>query len=98
MRMFPVSLNGNELALDEFGYTLHRGKGFTPDGVNEIRFPCRGKKFNGCVVRLTLGAANEAEARFHWDGNMAEPTVTPSIGCDKRCGWHGHITKGEILP
>lgn len=98
LKRFPVVLNGNQLAQDEFGYTLHPKMGYTPEGVNEIRFPCRGERFDSCVIKLTLGDADEKSARWHWDGNMDEPTITPSIGCDKRCGWHGSITKGEIKP
>jgi hypothetical protein len=41
-----------------------------------------------------------------WDGNMDQPTITPSINCISEkdgkptggCGWHGHITNGEIVP
>lgn len=41
-----------------------------------------------------------------WDGNLERPTLTPSIDCiavkDGKptggCGWHGHITNGEIVP
>jgi hypothetical protein len=45
-------------------------------------------------------------AMWDWDGNVIEPTFTPSIHCkthtdDGRkaagCGWHGHIVKGEIV-
>src|SRR5690242_20493007 len=98
LRRFPVSLNGNRLDPDQFGYDLHTGMAYTPEGVNSIRFPCRGGKFEGCVVKLTLGPPDQVNARWHWDGNMDEPTVTPSIGCDNRCGWHGHIIKGEVTP
>lgn len=35
---------------------------------------------------------------FGWDGNFEKPTLTPSVGCDHICGWHGHITAGVILP
>ena len=35
---------------------------------------------------------------WQWDGNEAEPTITPSIGCDAapRCGCHRTITAGVI--
>jgi hypothetical protein len=40
-----------------------------------------------------------------WDGNADSPTLTPSINClaekDGKptggCGWHGHITRGEMI-
>ncbi len=100
LKHIGFSLNGNRLEPDQFGYTLHPGKGLTPEGVNEIRFPCRQGKFEGCVVKLTLGPPDQVNARWHWDGNLDAPTITPSIGCDQhpRCGWHGHIIAGEITP
>jgi len=41
-----------------------------------------------------------------WDGNMENPTITPSINCISEkdgkptggCGWHGHITNGALVP
>lgn len=32
---------------------------------------------------------------WHWDGNIDQPTIKPSVNCS-RCPWHGFITKGEI--
>lgn len=75
------------LAGDEFTFS---------QDFDEIALPCRGGRFKNCVVRITTGQA--AHPVWHWDGNKDEPTLTPSIGCDQRCGWHGHLTKGEILP
>lgn len=102
LRMYPVSLNGNIVARDEFGYTLKGGCGFEPAGVDTIQFRCRGGKNRICSVSLTLGSAVEADElgvrRWHWDGNMHAPTLAPSIGCDAKCGWHGHITAGDITP
>lgn len=100
LRMYPTSLNGNVVAKDEFGYTLRQGCGFNAAGVDTIQFCCRGNKNRICSIPLTLGDANYAETypRWHWDGNMQEPTIEPSIGCDNRCGWHGSITSGEIRP
>lgn len=69
--------------------------GFSPTQLHFVNPVCR---FNHCSIHITRGEASAP--RFHWDGNLDAPTITPSIGCDlkPRCGWHGHITNGEILP
>lgn len=79
--------DGNPLAADEFAFSM--------DG-SEIVLPCRGGRFQNCIIRITCGEA--VHPVWHWDGNREAPTLTPSIGCDSRCGWHGNITKGEIAP
>lgn len=102
LTMYPVSLNGNTIAADQFGYTLKPGCGFNAAGVDTIQFWCRGGKRRICSVALTLGPQQDADGhgvrRWHWDGNMESPTITPSIGCDQKCGWHGGIAAGEIAP
>ena len=102
LTMYPVSLNGDTIARDQFGYALKPGCGFNPAGVDTIQFWCRGGKNRVCSAALTLGPAIDADEqgrrRWHWDGNMQAPTLTPSIGCDARCGWHGHITAGDVAP
>lgn len=100
LTMCPISYNGQTIPQDQFGYVLKQGHGFNPEGVDEIRFWCGNGKKRICGVALTLGEqANAGEGgkrRWHWDGNMEAPTITPSIGCDARCGWHGHITAGDM--
>jgi hypothetical protein len=40
-----------------------------------------------------------------WDGNLEQPTITPSINCVAQrdgkptggCGWHGFITQGRFV-
>ena len=103
LTMFPWSINGNAIARDQFGYTtLPGGSGFTAPGIDTIQFFCRGGKNRICSVALTLGPQIESDAnkvrRWHWDGNMEAPTLSPSIGCDAKCGWHGHIVAGDIAP
>lgn len=66
--------------------------------IHGIKFWCRGGKKRICGIAITDGPADAAKNIWHWDGNTEEPTLSPSIGCDQRCGWHGHIIKGEILP
>lgn len=68
---------------------------FSQDGA-AIEIPCRGGKFANCIQRITTGPA--AHPVWHWDGNREAPTLTPSMGCDARCGWHGNLTNGELLP
>lgn len=94
----PWSLNGNILAPDEFGYIIGSIDLNPTSEIREIALPCRGGKYAGCVLRIRRGAADEATGRWGWDGNMEEPTLTPSIACDRRCGWHGTVVKGEMLP
>lgn len=93
LALHPVSFNGGTIPRGTFAYCI--GK----QGVTSILFWCRGDKNRLCEIALTLGdKVEEPVRRWHWDGNMQEPTITPSIGCDHRCGWHGHITAGDITP
>lgn len=77
------------LAKGEFTYT----RGFT-----EIAFPCPGGRLKYCIQKIHRAPADEATRTWQWDGNVEAPTLTPSIGCDQRCGWHGHIINGEQTP
>lgn len=105
LRPYPWSLNGNTLALDEFGFRIYK-VGFDPvtrvggvTQVDAIEFRCPNGKNRQCQIQLTLGEQTDGPPRrWHWDGNVEAPTITPSIGCDQRCGWHGHITNGETHP
>jgi hypothetical protein len=104
LRMHPASYNGQRIERDEFAFRAPwNGSGFNPAGITEIVFYCpSGRSPSGrdhpgiCSQPITLGEAKDG--RWHWDGNMAAPTITPSIGCDNRCGWHGHITNGATNP
>lgn len=102
LKMYPVGLMGNIIGRDQFGYALKPGCGFDPQGVDAIHFWCRGGKNRICSVDVTLGPPIEADAhgkrRWQWDGNLEAPTLAPSIGCDSKCGWHGHIQSGEVKP
>ncbi len=62
-----------------------------------LRFGCR------CDARITCAIAlrpqkNAVGASWGWDGNREAPTVTPSINCEKGCGWHGWLKAGEFTP
>ncbi len=103
LRPYPVSLCGNRMEDDQFGFHVDN-QGEPVD----IEFRCRGGKWIcgprkghallNCAVAIKRGEEDRANGKHGWDGNRDEPTITPSIGCDHRCGWHGHITKGEITP
>lgn len=57
-------------------------------------------KFKVCLIPIHQAPACESPQRtWQWDGNEAEPTIVPSIGCDAapRCGAHRTIQRGEIL-
>lgn len=40
---------------------------------------------------------NGGRAQWDWDGNREAPTFTPSINCEKYCGWHGYIRAGRCV-
>lgn len=85
------SYHGEQIGGDTFSY-----RQYSTDPVSGIVFHCRGNPSRICEVAIREG---EAIKPIHgWDGNREEPTITPSIGCDHRCGWHGHITKGDFTP
>lgn len=99
----PISYNGQAMQRGEFGLRTHQGgAGFVPEGISAIVFYCPNGTNRICQIPLTLGPPVDADARgerlWHWDGNMRAPTITPSIGCNTRCGWHGHITAGHTHP
>lgn len=98
-----LSWNGGSLAPGEFAYCIGPTQPWhsTTDwaqNVSEIVMPCRGGKYANCVLRIRRGEPDNNTHTFKWDGNIEEPTLTPSIGCDHRCGWHGNLTKGELNP
>lgn len=48
-----------------------------------------------CFITVVCGAPDNPA--HGWDGNLAQPTVQPSIGCEtRRCEFHGFIQKGVI--
>lgn len=40
---------------------------------------------------------NGGRPQWGWDGNWDAPTFTPSVNCEKHCGWHGYIRKGRCV-
>lgn len=49
-----------------------------------------------CSIPLSKAGPSQVNGckRWGWDGNIASPTITPSIDC-QRCGWHRTIVGGE---
>lgn len=64
-----------------------------------MAFPCQGQPPRGtCQIALRPEQKNAVGASWRWDGNREAPTITPSINCEKICGWHGYITAGKFSP
>lgn len=63
---------------------------------------------HGCDVTFAdrgvpddLGSHNKAGKAVRWTVNgdtFENLTITPSILIEGGCGWHGHITNGQIMP
>lgn len=90
-----LSYNGGHLERGEFAYILQSGPAGDLENPVALTFHCPNKKR---LCRIDISRAAPIAPVFQWDGNRHEPTIAPSIGCDHRCGWHGHIIKGELLP
>ena len=51
-------------------------------------------KYGTCSIEI-----HKQEAKhpiWHWDGNYESPTISPSIGCDHRCGKHVSVINGDM--
>lgn len=53
---------------------------------------CARSKSGEC--RWPLWAKAPQEPTWQWDGNVSEPTITPSIDCQNGCGRHFTVTRG----
>lgn len=40
---------------------------------------------------------NGGVPQWDWDGNREAPTFSPSINCEKHCGWHGYLRAGRCV-
>lgn len=93
LKRHHVTYNGGFLPEDEFAFV----QGSTDTSPIRIVFHCRGCLVRPriCAVDITLGPA--IGYKHGWDGNLDEPTLTPSVVCDKplRCGWHGLVIRGD---
>lgn len=61
--------------------------------VNCIRITCP----CGCGSVGTLPLWKDgAKDRWTWDGDLMNPTLTPSIQMLTPCRWHGYLIKGDF--
>lgn len=44
-------------------------------------------------IKIGLGHKPHASPSWHWNGNTANPTLTPSVR-QLVCGWHGYLRAG----
>lgn len=81
----------------DFGYRIDQPSPMYPQGRFQISIYC--PKYGACLHNISRRAPAEHPV-WHWDGNVEQPTLTPSISCDApmRCGRHWTITNGEITP
>jgi hypothetical protein len=61
-----------------------------------MAFPCQGVVRETCHIALRPSQKNAVGASWEWDGNREAPTITPSVNCEKVCGWHGWIRNGQF--
>ena len=52
--------------------------------------PCGCGACGAVPVKVGFGGSH-----WNWDGDMVNPTLTPSILHTTGCRWHGFLTKGE---
>jgi hypothetical protein len=69
----------------------------TPDGpVLDMPCPKYGRCFPAPAVRREPAGDVPGVGRFwQWIGPADAPTITPSVGCDSKCGQHRVITNGR---
>lgn len=49
---------------------------------------------NGCVGALSVGEPVAGIPPWKWDGDLAAPTLSPSVLQRADCGWHGWLRAG----
>ena len=78
--LFPDGIAGKKIA----------GSANWDANKSHIRFicPC------GCGGYIDLPVKSMCPEGWDWDGNVDEPTLSPSI-LNRPCGWHGYLRKGE---
>lgn len=72
-------------------------------GDQAITFGCPFRPGQSCRVNIKPHSSDaHGVPSWVWDGNVAQPTLTPSINCIKDeprsygCGWHGFLTRGDF--
>lgn len=69
----------------------------------EMYYGCPLRPGHLCVVPI-LPKRNPNGSGWTWDGDMVNPSLSPSINCKSEkdgkpvggCGWHGHLTQGRF--
>lgn len=46
---------------------------------------------------LPISTGSKQGHKWLWDGNVDEPSITPSILRNDTCRWHGYMTKGKFV-
>lgn len=64
----------------------------THDGKAYLRIKCDRGPDGTCHFSLWQQPAQGV--MWQWDGNIEQPTISPSINCQGGCGRHWVITKG----
>ena len=69
----------------------------SPDGPTGLMYvcPCGCGDVGALVFRKGKNA--DKHPTWVWDGNLDQPTLTPSILRTLGCKWHGFLTKGEFV-
>jgi hypothetical protein len=77
--------------------TLAPGMAWWVNGSDDKRSGLRFVCPCGCgSVGFTPIRPGYTGSSWQWDGNEAQPTLTPSIQKLTPCRWHGYLTKGEF--
>lgn len=66
----------------------------THDDKAHLRIRCDRSHEGACRFSLWLKPASGI--MWQWDGNVEQPTITPSVTCNGGCGRHWVITKGVV--
>lgn len=91
----------------EFRYETEDQRASAPPGPGEmgrLNYACPRGGGNCGGIRICNGQKPNSQKTWGWDGNVEQPTLTPSINCLSRdpktgeelagCGWHGYLKEG----
>lgn len=79
----------------DFAFKDAVGKG-TKEAAKVERMEYRCPRTGEYCGSIRVGADQKpgGSPTWKWDCNFAVPTLTPSINCQGRCGWHGYLRSG----
>ena len=98
-RVLDVVLGGNvpkNHFPDQPGQFQFRREGEKAENVR-IVYGCPRRPGSSCSVPVRGESLPNGAGPWGWDGNLENPTITPSINCVGGCGWHGFITAGKVV-